>query len=94
MVINHVDKEWAPLNLLCQRLALRFPHAFANMFATQPSRSHLAASSLLPCLGGGVWTARPSQRGAACHAYRGHPRHGRYLTPSQSQAVHPHSDDR
>ena len=31
VVINHVDKEWAPLNLLCQRLSRRFPHAFTNM---------------------------------------------------------------
>lgn len=48
VVINHVDKQSPPINLLCQALGERFPHAFANM----------------------------------------------YLTPPNSQAVHPHSDDR
>jgi hypothetical protein len=48
VVINHVDKQSPPINLLCQALGHHFPHAFANM----------------------------------------------YLTPPNSQAVHPHSDDR
>ena len=48
VVINHVDKQSPPINLLCQALGESFPHAFANM----------------------------------------------YLTPPNSQAVHPHSDDR
>jgi hypothetical protein len=48
VVVNHVDKQFTPINRLCRALGSHFPHAFANM----------------------------------------------YLTPPNSQAVHPHSDDR
>jgi len=34
VVLNHVDKQWPAINIMCQKLQSRFPHTFCNMYLT------------------------------------------------------------